>query len=295
MTNNNSPLFHEEIIKGERLQQLADMYLGMPNDFLYNPLIAKDTSKHCDIRRIVSPFNNPRLVFCYGHLLSVLADKIQFFTNPQTFRLITHNSDQNILPTPEVLRILNHPTLDKWYAQNVGFEHPKLCVLPIGLANSQWSHGDLSFFRNSENAINADDNKTDSVYFYFNLSTNYDKRYECYKQLRDRLSFLDNFPPLMYQEILSTYSFCICPEGNGADTHRFWEALYVKCVPIVLRSPYIDIIRKQLPDLPMVILDSWTDLDVDTLVYDHEKMSSRNYYDTLKMSYWRIQLRHWIT
>jgi hypothetical protein len=222
-------------------------------------------------------------------LLSVLSDKIRFFQNP--FRLITHNSDQNITSTPETHRILDHPTLDKWYAQNVGFAHPKLFVLPIGLANDQWPHGDLSFFRNPENATNADNNKSEDIYFYFNLSTNFSKRNECYKQLRDRLSFLDNFPPLMYQEILSTYSFCICPEGNGADTHRFWEALYVKCVPIVLRTPYIDVIQKQMPDLPMVVLDFWTDLDVDKLVYDSEKMGSRNYYDTLKMSYWRSCIR----
>lgn len=285
------PLFHEEIIKGERLQQLADIYLGMPNDFQYNPLIAKDTGKHCDISRIVAPFQNPRTVFCYGHLLPVLADKIHFFQNK--FRLITHNSDQNITSTPETLRILNHPTLDKWYAQNVGFEHSKLVVLPIGLANTQWTHGDLSFFRNPEMAFNADKNKTEDIYFYFNLSTNFGKRSECYKQLRNKLPFLDNFPPLMYQEILSTYSFCICPEGNGADTHRFWEALYVKCVPIVLRTPYIEAIQKQMPDLPMVVLESWADLDVDTLVYDKEKMSSPNYYNTLKMSYWKTCIQHW--
>ena len=284
-------LFREEVIKGERLQQLADIYLGMPNDFLYNPVIANDTAKHYDIRRIVAPFHNPRVVFCYGHLLSVFADKIQFFQNP--FRLITHNSDQNVTSTPETLRILNHPTLDTWYAQNVGFDHPRLAVLPIGFANNQWPHGDLSFFHNPENAINADGNKTENVYFYFNLSTNFAKRNECYKQLRDKIQFLDNFPPLMYQDILSTYSFCICPEGNGADTHRFWEALYVKCVPVVLQTPYIDVIRTQFPDLPMVILDSWADLDVEQLVYDSEKMSSRNYYDKLKMSYWKTRIQHW--
>lgn len=286
----STPLFHAEIIKGERLQQLADIYLGMPNDFMYNPVIAKDTSKHYDICSINAPFNNPSIVFCYGHLLTIFANKIRFFQN--TFRLITHNSDQNITSTPETQYILNHPRLDKWYAQNVWFEHPRLVVLPIGLANAQWAHGDLSFFYNPENAINADKNKTEDVYFFFNLSTNYGKRHDCYKQLCDKLHFLDNFPPLMYQDILSTYSFCICPEGNGADTHRFWEALYVKCVPIVLRTPYIEVIQKQIPDLPMVVLDSWTDLEVDQLVYDSEKMSSCNYYDKLKLSYWKNCIQH---
>jgi hypothetical protein len=281
---------HEEIIKGERIQKIADIYLGMPNDFLYNPSIATDTTKHYDIRRIVGPFSNPPVVFCYGHLIPVLADKIHFFQH--SLVLITHNSDQNITSTPEIERILHHPILRKWYAQNVGIQHPKLHVLPIGLANDQWAHGDLSFFRNPENAINAHNVKTEFVYFYFNISTNYTKRNECYKQLRDKVAFLDNFPPLMYQEVLSSYSFCICPEGNGADTHRFWEALYVKCVPIVLRSPYIDVIQRQFPDLPMVVLDSWADFDADTLVYNYTKMSLPNYYDTLKLSYFRNLIRN---
>ena len=258
---------HEEIIKGERIQKIADIYLGMPNDFVYNPSIATDTTKHYDIRRIVGPFSNPPVVFCYGHLISVLADKIHFFQNSVV--LITHNSDYNITLTPEIDRILNQPVLRKWYAQNVGIHHPKLHVLPIGLANDQWAHGDVSFFRNPENAINAHNVKTESVYFYFKHSTNYVKR-----------------------TVLCTYSFCICPEGNGADTHRFWEALYVKCVPIVLRTTYIEVIQKQFPDLPMVVLDSWADFDMDTLVYNYTKMSLPNYYDTLKLSYLRNLIRN---
>lgn len=283
-------IFREEIIKGERLQKLADIYLGMTNDFQYNPSIAKDISKHYDIRQINGPFQNPPVVFCYGHFLTILYDKIQHFENE--FVLITHNSDQNITPSLETSRVLSHPRLRKWYAQNVGFEHPKLYVLPIGMANDQWQHGDLSFFRNSEDVMNAHTNKTESVYFYFNLSTNFSKRNECYKQLRDKIPFLENYPPIIYLEVLSNYSFCICPEGNGADTHRFWEALYVKCVPIVLRTPYIDVIRNQCPELPMVVLNSWEELDVDKLVYDNEKMGSPNYYDTLKLSYWRNLIRN---
>jgi hypothetical protein len=35
---------------------------------------------------------------------------------------------------------------------------------------------------------------------------------------------------------LSEYKFWICPRGNGLDTHRAWEALYVGAVPIIKRS-----------------------------------------------------------
>ncbi len=35
---------------------------------------------------------------------------------------------------------------------------------------------------------------------------------------------------------LSEYKFWICPRGNGLDTHRAWEALYVGAVPVIKRS-----------------------------------------------------------
>ena len=276
-----------DIITGERIQQLADIYLGTTDEFLYNPLIAKDISKHYVIDYIQESFNNPRVVFCYGHCISMLLQKLPFFRNP--FVLITHNSDTNMTPTPECMSILNHPLIEKWYAQNAGIDHPKMEVLPIGLANSQWAHGATTFFcRENRDYQNQ---KIESIYFFFNLHTNFTKRNECYAQLRDSVEFLNSVPVTSYHEILSKYRFCICPEGNGADTHRFWEAVYLKCVPIVLRSSYIEIIVKQFPRLPIVILDSWTDLPTTKLHYDYIKMSSPDYYADISMSYWASRIQ----
>lgn len=283
-------MFYEnEIVRGEQLQQIADVYIGSPADFEYNPLIAAETNKHLDISAICFPFRNPAVVFCYGHLVGVLATRVRFFRNP--FVLITHNSDENIVATPDILTIVNCPMVKKWYAQNVAIDHPKLVALPIGFANSQWRHGDTSFFRNPARAIQCHCAKTERVYFCFQLHTNFAKRDECYKSLRDKLPFLPIVDPTEYHETLSKYEFCICPEGNGADTHRFWEALYLKCVPIVVRTPYITILQKQYPHLPMVVFDSWADFQLETLHYDMAKMASPDYYQTLVLSYFIFKIR----
>jgi hypothetical protein len=42
-----------------------------------------------------------------------------------------------------------------------------------------------------------------------------------------------------YYFSLPTYKFVICPEGNGIDTHRLYEALMAGCIPIVERRPHI--------------------------------------------------------
>jgi hypothetical protein len=60
--------------------------------------------------------------------------------------LITHNSDQNIEFTKTIEDILNCNNLIKWYAQNLVFNNKKISLLPIGLANSMWPHGNLKPF-----------------------------------------------------------------------------------------------------------------------------------------------------
>jgi hypothetical protein len=62
---------------------------------------------------------------------------------------------------------------------------------------------------------------------------------------------------------LNDYEFCICPEGNGADTHRLWECLYLKVVPIVVNSQFTKLLIKY--NIPMVIIEKWDDFD-DTLL-----------------------------
>ena len=37
-------------------------------------------------------------------------------------------------------------------------------------------------------------------------------------------------------ELHDNYSFELCPEGNGMDTHRFYEALFLNTIPIVKKN-----------------------------------------------------------
>jgi len=53
----------EEIISGERIQQIADMYLGTPGDFMYNPAIFEQIEKHQILDDIDGPFDNPPILF----------------------------------------------------------------------------------------------------------------------------------------------------------------------------------------------------------------------------------------
>jgi hypothetical protein len=255
----------DNIITGEKLQQLADIYFAnSQTDFEYNPLIRTQTNKHKLIVELTTPYDNPRICFCYSHCLKEFSQKVNLFTND--FILITHNSDHNLEYDSYQNQILNSPKLIRWYGQNVCFYNPKLQSIPIGLSNSQWSHGNLQYFENSEYIQDLHLHKTHKVYFQFSLNTNFTTRLTCYEKLKTKYDFLDAVPHQEYLERISKYEFCICPEGNGVDTHRLWEALYLQSIPIVLNSPFIKMIKYHI-NPPMIILESWDDLSPDKLDY----------------------------
>jgi len=254
-------ILKDNIITGEKIQQLADIYLGFDEDFNYNPIIRNQRDKCVNFNEIKGAYNNPRILFCYSHRLSDFLLVLPHLKNK--FILITHNSDANIGPDDLFQSILNHPLLIKWWAQNVCITHEKLEILPIGLANSMWSHGNTAFFDR-----NTSIQKTEKVYFHFNMHTNYTKRQICYDHLIHKIPFLASTDPISYHETLSKYEFCICPEGNGADTHRFWEALYLKSIPIVVRNDFVDVILEKTK-IPMIVLNSWDELVVENLNYSN--------------------------
>ena len=58
--------------------------------------------------------------------------------------------------------------------------------------------------------------------------TNRDKRQEVFNIISSKnIQNIPNMDYHNYLKILSSYKFAICPEGNGIDTHRFWECLYL--------------------------------------------------------------------
>ena len=58
---------------------------------------------------------------------------------------------------------------------------------------------------------------------------------------------------------MSSFKFNICPPGNGVDTHRFWESLMFKTVPIVVKTEFTS--NLQNLGVPGLYLNNWSDLN----------------------------------
>ncbi len=82
---------------------------------------------------------------------------------------------------------------------------------------------------------------------------------------------------------MSRFVFVLCPEGNGTDCHRTWEALYMGCVPIVTHSLLDPIFQ----DAPVLIIDDWHEVTKEFLEEKQKEMSSMQF-DTEKLyaDYW---------
>lgn len=281
----------DNIVTGEKLQKIADIYIGDYNSFEYNPNIQIEKHKQFDINQFknITYYNNPKIVFCYGHFLKELSEYIDCFLND--FVLISHNSDENIIYEKHFVKIINCKKIIKWFSQNISFKHNKLEFIPIGIANSMWEHGNLNMFKYifeyyDENKIKQA--KQRHIYMNFKIETNMKKRTICYNELHKKIPFLEKIKPFYNLLQLIEYKYCICPEGNGFDTHRLWECFYLKVVPIVIKTDFIEIIRQT--DLPMIVLNSWSELDVNNMP-EYDSFDFTSSVKFLKINYYENKIR----
>jgi hypothetical protein len=174
------------------------------------------------------------------------------------FVLVSHNGDEAIGPRHS--RSLRRRGLRAWLAANVELRHPKLIPIPLGIANPGWEHGDPTVLREGQGAA-----KRELFDVSFSLDTNPEERRYCLEQTG--LELAPRLPHREYVQRLAAAHFCVSPSGNGIDTHRTWEALYLHTVPVVLRGALAD----EWSDLPLVVLDDWAEfrtIDFSPELYD---------------------------
>lgn len=256
-----------DMITGEQLQELADVYIGLESDFNWNPRISRQVSKQ--MINIPDNYDNPRIIFCYGHRLRYLLNRLSKFNN--RFFLIVHNSDENIGQFI-VEQLFNSQKVIHLFSQNLIVDsrlNDFVTILPIGIANSQFEHGNLQLFKN------IDLTKSENVFMNFEVATNMSKRIVCLQQLTSKgIPFLAKITPGDNLKRMAKYRFVICPEGNGVDTHRIWEAIYLKCIPVVLNNLFT---RRLSNVIPLVVLDNWSNLELSLLSESTYKQMMNNY------------------
>jgi hypothetical protein len=86
-----------------------------------------------------------------------------------------------------------------------------------------------------------------------------------------------------YLQSIRNHTFVACPRGNGIDTHRLWETLYMGSIPIVKK----DLAHSDWLDLPILWIDDWIQLSEEYLIEQEKLIRSKEWtMEKLKVGYW---------
>jgi hypothetical protein len=264
---------YNDIITGDRVLRLCDFVIATKQIYMFH----KNMDKYTKDVILIKDFNNVNIpllnkyfrehcvkhkktvvkLFIYTHIFKEFSKKVFIhLDNDIKYVFYLHNSDHSFDATYE--RILNTSNVLHIYAQNVNYPeyNNKLTLLPIGIANSMWGHGDLTKFY----AVMKDTykfKKTRSLYVNINPHT-----FSFRKTVLDAIVSMNAFPLsqgkpyLDYLTDLASHRFCLCLRGNGIDTHRFWESLYLGVIPVIVNNKFTDcqnfIVYLRQLDVPFV-------------------------------------------
>ena len=167
---------------------------------------------------------------------------------------MTHNDDQPV-PGP-YLNYLENTKIAYWFGQNIDREHPKLKVLPIGLANAYWPYGNVD----AVNTVLSELPLPNRGLAYLNctISSNPDQRSQANIYFADKpfCTKVGRKPYIDYLRDMASFTFIVSPEGAGVDCYRTWEAMLMGSIPLVKHSA-IDAVFE---GLPVVLVNSWNEV-----------------------------------
>lgn len=201
------------------------------------------------------------------------------------------------------LRTLKSLKINRVFGTNT-FNKPGFSEsIPLGLTNDcddSLVHrilGNTDHIREADQASSALTEFNGTIYLNFNLRNNLVKRKELKLALRDNRHVesdeldLSDAGRLRYLTKLRNTSLVPCPEGNGIDTHRLWETIYMGGTPVILQNNYLPTV---LNELPVIQLASWSHLNdlprIESLWY---QIRDRKYeFESLTASYWIERMKN---
>jgi len=208
--------------------------------------------------------------------------------------LILGHSDKRI--KPHVALVAQYRGFTNTWSINSSSFGNFLRALPLGLTNPTNETEMHQILGNTDILLEAVDYASNSsgydrlFYSNFSIDTNLSSRLKLLAVL-DRNKIVHRTPTftrngrLNFLKDIRNSAFTLCPEGNGVDTHRIWETLYLGRVPIITKSKAMKQIVK---DLPVIAIDDWEQISDKQYFKDKWVEMQKQVYDfrKLQISFW---------
>ena len=221
--------------------------------------------------------SNNSIIFCQTDLIEHFFSVLNNYKNLQNIILISHQSDTKVT---KKLFNLKPPSVTKWFSTNVCYDHKDLIPIPIGVNNSFYEINPSIDDFNEMKTLSFNE-KQEYVYVNFNVNTNQFHRHAVLKHVSNKKSFViekDKISKSEYLKKISKYKYTLCPWGNGFDTHRVWESIYVGSIPILKsKNSY-----KFVSNLPLLNVSSFKNIEIDKLNLDTSNVNL----EKTKFKYW---------
>ena len=191
---------------------------------------------------------------------------------------------------------LNHSKIKKVYAENWKDDiHPKLTIIPIGFESTAIKNNNekimIEISKNQKKIKEKPLKILNNTHFLLHLepkSGSYNQRQEVIDKLKNN-KLVDFWNKKRTKEETwkqhNNYSFEICAEGNGLDTHRFYEALLLNTIPIVKRNSLESMYLK----FPCVILDDWNEITEENCIKWKTELQDR-----IESEKYKLELDFWL-
>jgi hypothetical protein len=106
---------------------------------------------------------------------------------------------------------------------------------------------------------------TEHASFVYNLNDANDNAALCEAREKRNTAefFYEKVPETLVYESTIASRYALCPRGCGMDTHRFYECIYLGCVPIVEQTNTV--FDRLYSAFPCLVINRWADVTEDLL------------------------------
>jgi hypothetical protein len=221
-------------------------------------------------------------IFTNSHLLDNLFRILKKVPSDYNITLITNQTD---LAVTKKVYVSRPRCISKWYSINVDHKSTNLKPIPLGLSNN-YSPKNLVEYDFEKSTLSLSHKKDIFLYVNFSKNTNHKERKDLYEMFKDKQwAYLqeNNLTKNNYYSELYSSDFCLAPFGNGIDTHRIWESLYLNVIPITRYHHTFSSVQ----NLPILFVNDYQEITLELLQTFKEKFKKEDYnFQLLENNYW---------